>query len=276
MPRSMDAAERSMNMKANYKNWVPKGMIVGFTAALVLSFAAFCACILWGFGLTGWLRVALTTVTGLAFIGFLWATWWSIYAHKAFSYDGKRRLSAQIIEGTAAQITLPAGGVGLDVGCGSGALTIACAKRNPQGKMIGIDRWGAEYASFSQQLCRRNAEAEGVSNVSFQKGDATKLDFPDETFDAVTSNYVYHNITGADKQKLLLETLRVLKKGGTFAIHDLMSPNRYGDMLSFAEALRSQGYEQVELVDTTKGQFMSPKEAKLIMLEGSTLLFGRK
>ena len=37
-----------------------------------------------------------------------------------------------------------------------------------------------------------------------------KLDFPDESFDAVTSNYVYHNITGADKQALLLETLRVL------------------------------------------------------------------
>ena len=59
--------------------------------------------------------------------------------------------------------------------------------------------------------------------MRFQKGDAVKLDFPDETFDLVTSNYVYHNIMGKDKQALLLETLRVLKKGGTFAIHDLMS-----------------------------------------------------
>ena len=32
-----------------------------------------------------------------------------------------------------------------------------------------------------------------------------------------------------NKQELLLETLRVLKKGGTFAIHDLMSERRYGD-----------------------------------------------
>ena len=41
--------------------------------------------------------------------------------------------------------------------------------------------------------------------------------FPDESFNAVVSNYVCHNITGADKRALLLETLRVLKKGGVVA-----------------------------------------------------------
>ena len=78
-----------------------------------------------------------------------------MYAYRSFSYDGERKLSKQIIDGTAEHITLPDGGVGLDIGCGSGALTIACAKRNPQGKMIGIDRWGKEYASFSLPLCEK-------------------------------------------------------------------------------------------------------------------------
>ena len=162
-----------------------------------------------------------------------------------------------------------------DIGCGSGALTIACAKRNPQGKMIGIDRWGKEYASFTLPLCEKNAAAEGVKNALFRRGNAVKLDFPDESFDAVTSNYVYHNITGKDKQQLLLETLRVLKKGGTFAIHDLMSPGRYGDMQAFVQKLRDMGYERVELLDTTDGSFMTPKEAKRLMLRCSTLLVGR-
>lgn len=166
--------------------------------------------------------------------------------------------------------------MGLDIGCGSGALTIACAKRNPQGKMVGIDRWGKEYASLSLPLCEKNAAVEGVKNASFRRGDAVKLDFPDESFDAVTSNYVYHNITGKDKQQLLLETLRVLKKGGTFAIHDLMSPRRYGDMQTFVQKLRDMGYERVKLIDTTDGRFMTPKEAKRLMLRGSTLLVGRK
>ena len=142
--------------------------------------------------------------------------------------------------------------------------------------MLGIDRWGKEYASFSKSLCENNAVSEGVSNTEFKQGNAVKLDFPDESFDAVTSNYVYHNITGVDKQKLLLETLRVLKKGGSFAIHDLMSSVRYGDMEAFIEILKVQGYEKVELIDTTQGLFMSPKEAKRLMLRGSTLLIGKK
>ena len=149
-----------------------------------------------------------------------------MYAYRSFSYEGERKISKRIIDGTAEQITLPDGGVGLDIGCGSGALTIACAKRNPQGKMVGIDRWGKEYASFSLPLCEKNAAAEGVKNASFRRGNALKLDFPDESFDAVTSNYVYHNITGADKQALLMETLRVLKKGGTFAIRCRQAEHR--------------------------------------------------
>ena len=107
-----------------------------------------------------------------------------------FSLISGTVLSLALLLVFAEHITLPEGGVGLDIGCGSGALTIACAKRNPQGKMVGIDRWGKEYASFSLPLCEKNAAAEGVRNASFRRGNAVKLDFPDESFDAVTSNYV--------------------------------------------------------------------------------------
>ena len=241
-----------------------------------LSFALLLVFGVFGIGVSGKLRVVLGVVFGIAFVVCAKYTQWCVYAYRSFSYDGERKLSKQIIDGTAEHITLPEGGVGLDIGCGSGALTIACAKRNPQGKMVGIDRWGKEYASFSLPLCEKNAAAAGVKNASFRRGNAVKLDFPDESFDAVTSNYVYHNITGADKQALLLETLRVLKKGGTYAIHDLMSPGRYGDMQAFVQKLRDMGYERVELIDTTDGSFMTPKEAKRLMLRGSTLLAGRK
>ena len=211
-------------MKPDYKNWIPKGMLFSLIAGTVLSLALLLVFGVFGLGVSGKLRVVLGVVFGIAFVVCAKYSEWCVYAYRSFSYDGERKLSKQIIDGTAKHITLP----------------------------------------------------EGVKNASFQHGNAVKLDFPDESFDAVTSNYVYHNITGADKQALLLETLRVLKKGGTFAIHDLMSPGRYGNMQAFVQKLRDMGYERVELIDTTDGSFMTPKEAKRLMLRGSTLLVGRK
>lgn len=261
-------------MKAEYKNWVPNGMITALAAGTAIlgagTAALMCA------EMNPALKKALVGTAGAATLLCGAMTAWSVYAHGKFSYDGKRQLSKKIVEGTAEYITLPEGGVGLDVGCGSGALTIACAKRNPQGRMVGIDRWGKEYASFSQQLCEENAVAEGVQNTEYHQGDACKLDFPDAYFDAVTSNYVYHNIAGVNKQKLLRETLRVLKKGGIFAIHDIMSKARYGDMQQFVRELYDEGFEVVKLIDTTDGMFMSKGEAKVLGLSGSSLLIGKK
>ncbi len=263
-------------MKPDYKNWMPKGMVLGTLAGAVGCFglAAVCGC-------TGLIKneTAKAVTTGvLLFAGAAagGSALWMELLYRAFSYDGKRQMSRQVIEGIADHVTLPEGGVGLDVGCGSGALTIACAKRNPQAHFIGLDRWGKEYASYNKPLCEANAKAEGVSNTEFRQGDALGLDFPDESFDAVVSNYVYHNIPSRDRQKILLETLRVLKKGGTFALHDIFSKARYGDMQTFVDKLREMGYEKVELIDTTGGMFMSPREAKWMALSGSALLVGRK
>ena len=262
-------------MKSDYKNWMPKGMIytaLGITALFLILFIVF--------GLTGIVAGTLKTVLFIIFlVGTVvggCASLWMILMHRAFSYNGKRKMSKQIIDGIAEYVTIPDGGKGLDVGCGSGALTITVAKRNGKTNVIGVDRWGKEYASFSKTLCERNAEAEGVENVTFTQSDAVKLDFPDETFDAVVSNYVYHNIPSRDRQAILLETLRKLKKGGTFALHDIFSKSKYGDMRAFVRKLKEMGYEQVELLDTTDGRFMTKFESVWMGLSGSALLFGKK
>ena len=263
-------------MKPDYKNWMPKGMVLGTLAGAAgcVGLAAACGCTeliknkTVKAAATGTLLIAGTAAGGAAL--------WMELLYQSFSYDGRRQMSRQIIEGIAGHVKLPEGGVRLDVGCGSGALTIACAKRNPQARFIGIDRWGKEYASFNKPLCESNAQAESAPNTEFRRVDALKLDFADESFDAVTSNYVYHNIPSNDRQKILLETLRVLKKGGVFALHDIFSKARYGDMHAFVQKLRAMGYEQVELIDTTNGMFMSPAEARWMALSGSALLVGRK
>ncbi len=254
-------------MKPNYKNWMPKGMIWSFAAGTAVALALTLIIDV------GWLKTLLLILT-LVLAG---VTVWTVLMYRAFSYDGRRQMSHQIIDGVAEYVKLPEGGRCLDVGCGSGALANAVAKRNPQGTVTGIDRWGAEYASFSKKLCEDNAFAEGVAErTDFAQGNALKLDFPDGTFDAVTSNYVYHNIPSRDRQVILLETLRVLKKGGTFAIHDIFSKGKYGDMQSFVKKLKELGYERAELVPTDNGRFMSPWEARWMGLSGSALLVGKK
>ena len=150
-----------LNMKPDYKNWIPKGMLVSLIAGTVLSLALLLVFGVFGIGVSGKLRIALGVVFGIAFVICAKYTERCVYAYRSFSYDGERKLSKQIIEGTAHYVPLPEGGSGLDVGCGSGALTIACAKRNPQGKMVGIDRWGKEYASFSLPLCKKKRRCGG-------------------------------------------------------------------------------------------------------------------
>ena len=263
-------------MRPNYKNWVPKGMVQGFYAGTVVVLIAFV--VLTGTDiLTGTVKNVVSILLGILLLILIGASAFLTNLYRTFSYDGKKQFAKRIIEKVADYVVLPENGTGLDVGCGSAALTIACAKKNPQGKMVGLDRWGKEYASFSKKLCESNAVAEGVSErTSFVQGDALKLDFPDETFDAVTSNYCYHNIPSNDRQKIILETLRVLKKGGVFAIHDEFSKSKYGDMSKLINKLKNMGYEKVELLDTADNLFMTKKEAGILGLKGSGLLVGKK
>ena len=262
-------------MKPDYKNWMPRGMVDTAFAATAVFLILFLV-----FGVSGLIKPgALKTVLFIIFLlgtitGIISSVWMTLM-YRAFSYNGKRKLSKQVIDGIADYVSLPEGGKGLDVGCGSGALTIACAKRNPTAEFIGIDRWGKEYASYNKPLCENNAKAEGVTNVKFRQGNAVKLGFADESFDAVVSNYVYHNIPG-DRQKYLLETLRTLKKGGTFAIHDTFSKAKYGDMQAFVKNLKELGYAEVSLINTTDGMFMNKGESGWMGLSNSALLIGVK
>lgn len=86
----------------------------------------------------------------------------------------------------------------------------------------------------------------------------------------------YHNIMGADKHALLLESLRVLKKGGVFVLHDNMKPQMYGDMNAFVEKLKSMGFAEVRYVETAEAIFGSKQRAAMMMLGDSAMIVGRK
>ena len=212
---------------------------------------------------------AAATVILLALLG--WMAW--IRRQYAFGKGGMMERVHQTILGS---LDFDGHGSLLEVGCGSGALTVRAALTWPEAKITGLDYWGAMY-NYSKALCEKNAASEGVGKqCTFVHGDANKLDFPDESFDAVISNYVYHNIMGADKHALLLESLRVLKKGGVFVLHDNMKPQMYGDMNAFAEKLKGMGFAEVRYVETAEAIFGSKQRAAMMMLGDSAMLVGRK
>jgi ubiquinone/menaquinone biosynthesis C-methylase UbiE len=136
----------------------------------------------------------------------------------------------------------------LDVGCGRGLLAIGAAKRLKNGKVTGIDVWSPfDLSGNSPDAAKANAKLEGVADkVRIENGDAQKLVYPDNHYDAVVSNLALHNIPEQDaRAQAVREMYRVLKPGGKLAIFDLFRTGEY------AEVLRASGAKDVELSKTT-------------------------
>jgi SAM-dependent methyltransferase len=102
----------------------------------------------------------------------------------------------------------------LDLGCGVGIDTFFAAKAvGSKGKVFGIDLVPEMLAR-----AKNNVRALGLDNVSFMEGSAEKLDFPNDSFDAVISNGTINLIP--DKKRAIAEVFRVLKPNGRFMIAD--------------------------------------------------------
>lgn len=66
----------------------------------------------------------------------------------------------------------------LEVGCGSGPLSIRAALMWPEAKVTGIDYWGADFG-YNQTMCEKNAASEGVAaRCRFQHGGREQAGFP--------------------------------------------------------------------------------------------------
>jgi ubiquinone/menaquinone biosynthesis C-methylase UbiE len=118
----------------------------------------------------------------------------------------------------------------LDVGTGRGLLLIAAAKRLSAGSAVGIDIWSAkDLSGNAPQNTLRNAELEGVrARIDVQTGNATKMNFPDATFDVVLSNLCVHNIPSrAGRRSACEEIIRVLKPEGRAVISDYIHTRAY-------------------------------------------------
>ena len=97
----------------------------------------------------------------------------------------------------------------LEVPVGTGVLTMPVYRELPNAEITCLD-----YSADMMNAARQKAEHIGIKNVTFLQGDVGALPFADENFDIVLSLNGFHAFP--DKEAAYRETLRVLKKGGTF------------------------------------------------------------
>ena len=132
----------------------------------------------------------------------------------------------------------------LDIGCGTGLVSISLARQLPQAHVTGIDLFhGVSGTSPSQQT--RNAKLEGVADrVSFKQGNLLKILFPDNSFDLVTASSVLHELHSDELRfQALHEIMRVLKPNGKFISVEMLRDRRMNiAFLLFSRVWKSKMY----------------------------------
>ena len=106
----------------------------------------------------------------------------------------------------------------LDIGCTAGANTLPYLDVFPDSELHAIDV-GAPVLRYAHA----RAEAEG-KKVHFHQMNAETPDFPDETFDLITSSFFFHEVSAAGTKKIVSECYRMLKPGGLM-LHMELPPN---------------------------------------------------
>jgi len=113
------------------------------------------------------------------------------------------------------------GGCVLEVGCGTGTLTLeAKRKTGPSGRVYGIDI----IPGMIEKSRRKAASAD--LDADFRLGNIDDIPFPDNQFDAVMCSFMIFHMSGEVRRKGIEEIYRVLKPGGVFVALDLGLPAR--------------------------------------------------
>jgi ubiquinone/menaquinone biosynthesis C-methylase UbiE len=106
-------------------------------------------------------------------------------------------------------------GIALEIGPGPGYLGLEWLKKTEETRLQGL-----EISEDMIAIAKKNAaEYNLLDRVEYSKGDAQRMPFEDEYFDAVFTNGSLHE--WAHPENILNEIARVLKPGGRYFISDM-------------------------------------------------------
>ncbi len=105
--------------------------------------------------------------------------------------------------------------VAIDLGCGSGQVTLPLAPRCAQ--VLAIDVNGPAIAMLD-----RKAHAAEIGNVQTMTRPIQGLELESGSLDLVVSNYALHHLSNGDKRAVLAQAYDWLRPGGQLVIGDMM------------------------------------------------------
>lgn len=143
-----------------------------------------------------------------------------IYHYGTNVFYAGRNDNNEIKQAAIDKVPVPADGqIGaiLDLACSVGQSTTAFKNRFPEARVVGVD-----IAAPMVRYAHMRAADLGA-DVEFRQESADRLSFPDDTFDLVYVNILFHEIPRDVAKGVIREAHRVLRPGGSFVIVDFRS-----------------------------------------------------
>lgn len=105
--------------------------------------------------------------------------------------------------------------VAVDVGAGTGLLSLALARQVRE-------VWAIDISSGMTEYLRTKSASAGLDNLRVAVASAVSLPLVDASADLVVSNYCFHHLDNRGKVRAIGEVMRVLRPGGRFVFGDMM------------------------------------------------------
>jgi len=118
-----------------------------------------------------------------------------------------------------AQASIQPGHEVLDMGCGTGTLTLKIKQTHSDASIYGLD-----VDPEILDIARRKAK-HAEKTILLQQGTATNLPYTNESFDHVFISLMLHHLPTQDKRRALAEAFRVLRPGGELHVADFGKPH---------------------------------------------------
>ncbi|MEJ2131438.1 MAG: class I SAM-dependent methyltransferase [Gammaproteobacteria bacterium] len=157
----------------------------------------------------------------------------------------------------------------LEIGCGTGNLTLLLKRMHADVEVVGLDPDPKALAR-----ARRKAERARL-DVRLDQGFSQELPYPDASFDRVLSSFMFHHLDAPTKSATLREVRRVLVPGGSLHLLDFAGHGhgRLAGLFHAPDQLRDNAEDRVLALMKEAGFAHAEPVTRRHMLLGATTTY---